>query len=401
VRTIDALDPASNIRLASILDAEPTREGARLRRLPPWTRQQLLDPAARFVATMPSGARLDFVTDSTTIEIDALLTRLQFGQQPMWPAVFDLVIDGEVVESKAYEGGRVIWTDPGTLQIEVRRGPAVTIVFDGLPPVPKHVEVWLAQSAAFELRGARVDDRATVEPPPPPKGPRWAHYGSSISHCIEAAQPTHVWPVVAARRAAADLHSFGFGGQCQLDQYVARTLRDLDVDVISLKLGINVINGDTMRERTFLSAVQGFLDTVRDGHPATPIAIVTPIICPVAEDHPGPTVSGPDGVVYVVHRPAELREGVLTLQRIRTLLADVVTARQAAGDAHLHLLDGLRLFGPEDVGDLPDGLHPNDAGYVRMGERFHAMAFGEGGVFSAFGEGVFPGASRSTSGPRR
>jgi lysophospholipase L1-like esterase len=28
--------------------------------------------------------------------------------------------------------------------------------------------------------------------------------------------------------------------------------------------------------------------------------------------------------------------------------------------------------------DLPDGLHPNAAGYQRMGERFHRLAFQDG-----------------------
>jgi lysophospholipase L1-like esterase len=191
-----------------------------------------------------------------------------------------------------------------------------------------------------------------------------------------------VWPVVTARLAGASLQSFGFGGQCHLDQYVARSIRDLEADAISLKLGINVINADSMRERAFLPAVQGFLDTVRDGHPSTPIAIVTPIICPVAEDHPGPTLGRVGAPVEVVPRAAELGIGALTLRRIRSLLADVVDARRRAGDRHLHLLDGLELFGPDDVGDLPDGLHPNDAGYVRMGERFHRMAFTGDGPFA-------------------
>ena len=73
-----------------------------------------------------------------------------------------------------------------------------------------------------------------------------------------------------------------------LDQFVARTIRDLPADLISVKAGINVVNGDTMRERTFGPALHGFLDTVRDGHPTTPIALVTPIVCPIVEDHPGP-----------------------------------------------------------------------------------------------------------------
>jgi lysophospholipase L1-like esterase len=33
-------------------------------------------------------------------------------------------------------------------------------------------------------------------------------------------------------------------------------------------------------------------------------------------------------------------------------------------------VDGLELFGAADAGDLPDDLHPNPAGYRRMGERF-------------------------------
>jgi lysophospholipase L1-like esterase len=45
------------------------------------------------------------------------------------------------------------------------------------------------------------------------------------------------------------------------------------------------------------------------------------------------------------------------------------------------VLDGLALFGPHDVADLPDLLHPNAAGYQRMGERFHAMAFTSDGPF--------------------
>jgi lysophospholipase L1-like esterase len=49
-------------------------------------------------------------------------------------------------------------------------------------------------------------------------------------------------------------------------------------------------------------------------------------------------------------------------------------------------VDGLALFGPDDVGDLPDGLHPNAAGYRRMGERFHAVALADGGPLRPGGE---------------
>ena len=43
---------------------------------------------------------------------------------------------------------------------------------------------------------------------------------------------------------------------------------------------------------------------------------------------------------------------------------------------------GASCSGEDDLDDLPDGLHPNAAGYQRMGERFHALAFGAGGPFA-------------------
>jgi lysophospholipase L1-like esterase len=84
------------------------------------------------------------------------------------------------------------------------------------------------------------------------------------------------------------------------------------------------------------------------------------------------------GQCNVIERAVELSTGALTLRRIRALESEVVAARQSAGDANLHLLPGPELFGPDDVGDLPDGLHPNAAGYRRMGERFHRLVFEQG-----------------------
>jgi lysophospholipase L1-like esterase len=66
---------------------------------------------------------------------------------------------------------------------------------------------------------------------------------------------------------------------------------------------------------------------------------------------------------------------------MRELLAEVVAARVRAGDGAIRYLSGLELFGAADVADLPDNLHPNAAGYRRMGERFHRLALsGETGL---------------------
>jgi hypothetical protein len=187
---------------------------------------------------------------------------------------------------------------------------------------------------------------------------------------MEALEPALIWPAVAARAAGVSLQNFGFGGQCHLDQFVARTMRDTPADLISIKTGINVINMDSMRERVYASALHGFLDTLREGKPDTPIVLISPIFCPSAERTPGPTVPGDDGRFVTIPGHEEIRDGCMTLVRVREIIADIVERRRVAGDSNLHYLDGLTLFGAEDAPDLPDDLHPSPEGYRRMGERF-------------------------------
>ena len=371
------------VRLASISGLTPMDRGSLTERLPAWARAQLVDPAIGFVSSMPSGGRLEFVTDSTSIELEAVFMRLEYANITPHTATIDLVVDGELVASEVLVDTDLIrFPDPASMEFDMVHIDPSIVRFEGLGTGRKHIEIWLAQNATTMLRELRFDDAAMVEGPPASERRRWVHYGSSISHGMEAEHPTGTWPAVVARAADVDLYSLGLAGQCQLDQFTARTIRDLPADLISLKLGINVVNADTMRERAFVPAVHGLLDTIRDGHPVVPIVVISPIICPVAEDLPGPTLPNADGRFVVIERPDELMVGALSLSRIRELLELVVTQRQRAGDADLHYLHGHELFGDDDVDDLHDGLHPNSAGYRRMGERFTAYAFAPDGPFA-------------------
>jgi hypothetical protein len=166
------------------------------------------------------------------------------------------------------------------------------------------------------------------------------------------------------------LTSLGFGGQCHLDPYVARTIRDAEADLVSIKVGINVINMDSMRERVFMPALHGFLDTIRERKPTTPIVLISPIYCPSAEHTPGPTLPNAKGKFVTFPGNELLRAGCLTLTRVREIVGDVVATRRELGDRNLRYLNGLELFGVADASDLPDDLHPSPEGYARMGERF-------------------------------
>lgn len=190
------------------------------------------------------------------------------------------------------------------------------------------------------------------------------------------------WPAVAARLGGVALQNLGFGGNCHLDPFVARTIRDQPADRISLKIGINIVNMDSMRERVFEPALHGFLDTIREGKPDTPILVISPIFCPSAENNPGPTVPGDDGKFKTLPGYEALRVGSMSLSRMREIIETIIEARHKAGDLHLSYLNGLELFGPDDAGDLPDDLHPNPTGYIRIGERFNAAVFAPGGIWN-------------------
>ncbi|WP_131741290.1 GDSL-type esterase/lipase family protein [Actinomadura roseirufa] len=359
------------VLLAGALDLERTATGLIPRRLPAWTRPRLTDPYLRLMVPRPAGVRLVLRTDASTLELDVLVTRFRNAHFPFFPVEFDAVVDGgRVVSRPVLHGDRCV-VRAGEV-VETEHGPPETIRFGGLGGGWKDVELWLPQAAVVELRGLRAD--GAVEPGRR-QGPRWVHYGSSISQCAEAGGPASTWPARVARRAGLDLTSLAFAGNCHLDPFVARTIRDLPADVVTLKVGVNVQNLDSFKERTFGPALHGFLDTVRDGHPRTPLLVVSPIICPTAEDRAGPTLQGGTGQ-YVARGGTD----GLSLGRIRTLVEEVVAVR-ARDDPWLFQLDGRALFGAADAGDLYDGLHPNAAGYERIAERFHDQVFGPSGLW--------------------
>ena len=372
-----ALD-LQTLPLQGALGADHTGGALTPLRLPQWALRQAPDPTVALVASLPAGVRLALHTDATAIELEVDLRLLQMPGKDTLPAVFDLVLNGQLAASVSTVEGTVLSLDPSG-QLTVTPGPTTCVRFELPGDVTAKTEIWLPHAAAVALRAVRVSAGARVTPADR-VGPRWVHYGSSISHCLEALSPTQTWPNAVALRTGWDLQNLGLAGQCMLDPFVARVIRDLEADAISLKLGINVLNGDSFRERTFVPAVHGFLDTIREGHATTPIVLLTPIFFAGGEDLPGPTLPQADGRYATAARAPELSNGALTMKRIRELISLVAETRQ---DEHLHLHDGNALFGPDDIDDLYDALHPNAAGYLRMADRFFDQLCAPGKVFGS------------------
>jgi len=105
-------------------------------------------------------------------------------------------------------------------------------------------------------------------------------------------------------------------------------------------------------------ALIGFAQILREEHPDIPLAVISPIIAPSRETHPG--------------------NGELILQMMRDHLEEAVGRLRDSGDRKVSYSDGRLLFGEDLVEEyLPDGLHPSGDGYEQLGENFSRIVLGE------------------------
>ncbi len=380
-RTSDVVTPVTAALVRGALELEPTTDGVRPHRLPGWARSREADAQLSMVEQQPAGVRLVFATSASWLELRARASRFAYAGLPPRPdGVFDLVVDGELVAQQSLATATTTTVDPATGGVTTEPGEIETLRFGDLPEGPTTMELWLPHTEAIELVELRSDAPLT---PVASAGPVWLHHGSSISQGSNASHPTGTWAAVAARLTGTELTNLGYGGSALLDPFVARTIRDTPADLISLEIGINLVNTDLLRLRAFGPAVHGFLDTIRDGHPDTPLLVVSPLLCPIHEDTPGPGAFDLEALAAGRLRfratgdPAEVNgtgTGKLMLQVIREQLARIVAQR--SDDPKLFLLDGLDLYGPQDAEELPlpDALPPDGPTHRLLGERCAAAA---------------------------
>jgi hypothetical protein len=228
-----------------------------------------------------------------------------------------------------------------------------TFTFHDIPAGEKLLELWLPHRRDFALHKLEIDDNATLSSYADNR-PKWMTYGSSITHCGEAASPSFTWPGVVARGRDLNLTCLGYGGQCHLDIQIGRMMRDLPADYISICAGINIYGSGTLNARSFASTLIGFVQLLREKHVETPLALISPI--------------------YSFDRETTPNATGWTLQNYRDAVAEAAQTLQDYGDKKIIYINGLDLFN-EDLGYLmPDQLHPNAKGYVAMGENFLKVA---------------------------
>ena len=341
-------------------------------RLTARARTQVNDLLFRWVEGNTAGVRVLAATDADALTVTVHGTSIAMpGGEPGVPnlvvrvhprsGVADpLAASARVVDIATFD---VLAVDTVSLRIDRIEGESCTVTAD-LPAGGATVEVLLPHGAPLEIVTLEAD--RPVEPGVDAR-PRWLHHGSSISHSTNAPDPSRTIPQQVADAWNVRLRNLAFGGNAQADQFTARMIRDTPADLITLCIGVNLVNADSMRERTFLPALHGFLDTVRDGHATTPLVLIGAIICPIHEGTPGPVIDD-GGTMRPSRRDVEKDEGALTVSRARQIAYEVAQARMVE-DPHLSWVDGREFFGADDAPLLTDRLHPSPGGNDLISER--------------------------------
>lgn len=315
---------ASEITWAGAVSVEPGDGWWRPWRIP-YDRFDLFPPDGIGTrAGNATGVRLAFMSDTRSVEI-------VLGESTE-PDCIDLVRDNELIDTKPVptEGG--------------------TVLLEGAPAGMKRVEVWLPRKPTRVKRLA-IDEDAVARPFND-RRPRWTTYGSSITECKAAYSPSRTWPGIVARERDLNLTCFGFGGNCHAEPMVAMTIRDIPADLITLSMGINIQGGASLSPRTFMAALIGVVEIIREKQPDVPIIMVSPILSP----------------------PRETEKNIvgLSLTDMREAHLAVVDALKKHGADPIHYVDGLKVFGQAELeaGFLPDNLHPNADGYCKYAENY-------------------------------
>jgi lysophospholipase L1-like esterase len=186
-----------------------------------------------------------------------------------------------------------------------------------------------------------------MAPAPAAAGGRkpWIAFGDSITHGNNATDPGLTYPAIAARLLGIDHWNLGFAGAARGEPPVAEALAAMPASVISLAFGTNLMRFGMYYDRAAWREVfRNFIEIIRNGHPDTPLLVITPIHRSAANAERTPNARG------------------LDQRAIRQEEEEVAAAASKAGDRQLHVLSGLDVLGESSAPLLGDGIHPGDVG---------------------------------------
>lgn len=279
-----------------------------------------------------AGGRVRFSTDSPYIAIRAKY--LVVGRSSHLTLIstsgFDLYIDGEfgsrfVREFRMSYDMNDSYEQVVKLDGEVLR--SYTINFP-VHAVVESLEIGLKPGAALEAPKPYRD----IDPV--------LFYGSSIVHGTAATRPGNIYPAIISRDLNLDFRNIGFSGQAKGEAVLAQWMATLPMSVFVCDYDHNAPTPEHLEATHY-----PLYEILREKNPDVPYIMVT----------------RPD--YWTLPREQEQ-----ILKRRDVIMSSYLKAR-AAGDTNVYFIDGMSFnVAPHQYEMAVDGVHPNDAGFIRMAD---------------------------------
>lgn len=275
-------------------------------------------------ASVPVGVRLEMVGDAQAVDVAYRTTNGNLGYRGDGAGVTFSVWRGgrHVDEAEAELGDGLIRLQLGTI---VPERPATVYLPEGMLPVVRSLTAVHGEIA------------------PAPPEPRWLAYGDSSTQGWVASGPAQAWAAIAARKAGLDLVNMGYAQSGRADIASAEQLATLEAEIITISYGASCWSRVPHSPAMIEVGLDAFLHVVRQGHPETPIIVMSPVVWPEGD-----------------HSPNRLGA---TLDDIRRAIESVTRWRMREGDVNLALLSGRDVI---DEWYLTDGIYPGDEGHKRI-----------------------------------
>jgi len=272
-------------------------------------------------AQLPVGVRLELTGEADAVDIAYVTATEDLGYRGDGAGhTFSLWRAGTLVDEEKAEFGE------GRVRLAMGGWPgderATVYLPEGMKPTIK----------SLSGVGGRIEAA-------PADQPRWIAYGDSVAEGWVASGPALAWPAIAGRQFGLDVVNMGYAGASRGEVASAEQIAALDADVISITHGTNCWTRTPHSLDMMLAAVAAFIDTVRQGHPDTPIVVVSPVVRPDAEATPN-------------------RFGA-TLGDLRHAMEEEARHRDVV------VISGADLISADN---LADGIHPDDEGHRILAE---------------------------------
>jgi hypothetical protein len=293
-----------------------------LRRLPLRLKDKFRPPVWG-LAQQPSGGRIRFRTDSTTVGIVA--ENPKFSNMHHMPSVGENGFD--IYVGRDYMGSA--WPDAaGKITKEWRVGAERKM---------RDITLYLPLYKAVTIQSVSLEEGAALERATPYAIQKpIVYYGSSITQGGCASNPGGSCQAILERRLNADFVNLGFSGNGMGEPALAEAICELDPSCIVLDFW-----GNPTAEQ-YACALPMFVEILRKKWPRLPILVTSPFYFPSE-------ACGEDATRSPSAKRRTSRE--------------FVRQRRKAGDRRLIFVDGLKMLNRDQTAGLVDGVHPNSLGF--------------------------------------